>query len=185
MNRNSIDDGTAITDACPSVAIVMDSKIYEPEKLVNELLKDEVSFRRGGRVTLSGGEPLGQPEFAIEVLKLLHAEGIHTAVETALRVSIKIVEDVLPYLDFSQYLPLPSNPDRVIMDSEIIAKASVRFLAAGIGDALATYYGRRGSGNCRSKTGCMHKSDGLSGAHSIHNGFTVLEEMHCLLHREK
>ena len=28
----------------------------------------------------------------------------------------------------------------VIMDTEIIAKAPVRFLMAGIGDALATYY---------------------------------------------
>ena len=28
----------------------------------------------------------------------------------------------------------------VIMDTEVIAKAPVRFLMAGIGDALATYY---------------------------------------------
>lgn len=41
---------------------------------------------------------------------------------------------------FEKYLPLPKNPDTVIMDSEIIAKAPVRFLAAGIGDALATYF---------------------------------------------
>lgn len=41
---------------------------------------------------------------------------------------------------FEQYLPLTANPDIVIMDTEIIAKAPVRFLMAGIGDALATYY---------------------------------------------
>lgn len=38
------------------------------------------------------------------------------------------------------YLPLTANPDMVIMDTDIIAKAPARFLAAGIGDALATYY---------------------------------------------
>jgi len=32
------------------------------------------------------------------------------------------------------------NPDLVIVDSEIIAKAPIRFLIAGIGDALATYF---------------------------------------------
>ncbi len=37
-------------------------------------------------------------------------------------------------------LPLRRNPDLVLADSEIIAKAPVRLLSAGMGDALATYY---------------------------------------------
>ena len=41
---------------------------------------------------------------------------------------------------FEHYLPLPKNPDMVIMDTDVIAHAPVRFLMAGIGDALATYY---------------------------------------------
>lgn len=41
---------------------------------------------------------------------------------------------------FEKYLLLRSNPDMVIMDTEVIAKAPVRFLVAGIGDALATCY---------------------------------------------
>ena len=41
---------------------------------------------------------------------------------------------------FEHYLPLPKNPDMVIMDTNVIAHAPVRFLMAGIGDALATYY---------------------------------------------
>lgn len=35
---------------------------------------------------------------------------------------------------------LPRNPDLVLVDTEIIAAAPPRFLAAGIGDALATWY---------------------------------------------
>jgi len=42
--------------------------------------------------------------------------------------------------EFSNYLPLTSNPNIVVMDTAVIAKAPVRFLMAGIGDALATYY---------------------------------------------
>lgn len=37
-------------------------------------------------------------------------------------------------------LQLHRNPDTVLVDSAIIAKASPRLFAAGIGDALATYY---------------------------------------------
>lgn len=41
---------------------------------------------------------------------------------------------------FDQYLKLQSNPTTVIMDTNIISKAPVRFLIAGLGDAFATYY---------------------------------------------
>ncbi len=44
---------------------------------------------------------------------------------------------------FEKYLPLKSNPNMVVMDTNVIAKAPVRFLMAGIGDALATYYEAR------------------------------------------
>lgn len=41
---------------------------------------------------------------------------------------------------FDKYLPLPANPNVIIMDTDIIAKAPVRFLVSGLGDAFATYY---------------------------------------------
>jgi glycerol dehydrogenase len=42
--------------------------------------------------------------------------------------------------EFDRYIFLPKNPDLVLMDSEIICKAPVRFLVSGMGDALATYF---------------------------------------------
>ncbi|AJA49872.1 glycerol dehydrogenase [Clostridium pasteurianum DSM 525 = ATCC 6013] len=45
--------------------------------------------------------------------------------------------------EFSEYLFLPENPDIVIVDTDIIVKAPVKFLAAGMGDAFATYYEAR------------------------------------------
>ncbi|MFP4020061.1 MAG: glycerol dehydrogenase [Halanaerobium sp.] len=41
---------------------------------------------------------------------------------------------------FEEYLFLPKNPDAVIIDTEIVANAPVRFLVSGMGDALATYF---------------------------------------------
>lgn len=42
--------------------------------------------------------------------------------------------------EFDRYLMLPAGPNIVIMDEEVIAKAPARLLAAGIGDALATFF---------------------------------------------
>nr|ACS87831.1 bacterial-type glycerol dehydrogenase [Angomonas deanei] len=42
--------------------------------------------------------------------------------------------------EFDRYLVLRKNPDLVLMDSEIVCKAPVRFLVSGMGDALATYF---------------------------------------------
>ncbi|KKM11468.1 glycerol dehydrogenase [Clostridiales bacterium PH28_bin88] len=41
---------------------------------------------------------------------------------------------------FDRYFILPSNPDLVLVDTSIIAQAPVRFLVAGMGDALATWF---------------------------------------------
>nr|1KQ3_A Chain A, glycerol dehydrogenase [Thermotoga maritima] len=45
-----------------------------------------------------------------------------------------------PNGEFKRYLFLPRNPDVVLVDTEIVAKAPARFLVAGMGDALATWF---------------------------------------------
>ena len=41
---------------------------------------------------------------------------------------------------FERYLVLPKNPDCVLVDTGIVAKAPVEFLVSGMGDALATFW---------------------------------------------
>ncbi len=45
--------------------------------------------------------------------------------------------------EFDCYMSFRNNPDLVLVDTQIIAQAPVRFLVAGIGDALSTYYEAR------------------------------------------
>lgn len=45
-----------------------------------------------------------------------------------------------PSGSFERVLFLPKNPDLVLVDTEIIANAPVRFLVSGMGDALATWF---------------------------------------------
>ena len=44
---------------------------------------------------------------------------------------------------FQEYLFFPSNPNIVLMDTEIIAKSPVRMTVSGMGDAMATYFEAR------------------------------------------
>ena len=45
--------------------------------------------------------------------------------------------------EFDHYLMLPHNPNMVIVDTKVVAGAPARLLAAGIGDALATWFEAR------------------------------------------
>ena len=44
---------------------------------------------------------------------------------------------------FERYLFLPKNPDVVLVDTDVVAKAPARLLVAGMGDAMATYFEAR------------------------------------------
>lgn len=70
-------------DICPPTAI----RVYGEEKSVKEVIDsvegDSIFYSRsGGGLTLSGGEPMHQPEFAIALLKEARRRRIHTAMET-------------------------------------------------------------------------------------------------------
>jgi glycerol dehydrogenase len=50
---------------------------------------------------------------------------------------------------FEEYLLLPRNPDLVLVDTQVAANAPVRFLVAGMGDALATWVEARAAAEAR------------------------------------
>ncbi|MGB8453556.1 MAG: glycyl-radical enzyme activating protein [Anaerocolumna sp.] len=70
------------------------------EEVMDEIKKDLPYYRRsGGGVTLSGGEALCQPEFAVALLKACQDYGIHTAMESTGFADFKVIKKYLPYLD--------------------------------------------------------------------------------------
>lgn len=99
IQRNAKEDWQTITRECPTGAICYDSKVYTLEEVMKEIRKDEAFFRYGGEVTISGGEPLLQSDFAYEILKACKKEGIHTTIETSLYASLETIQKLLPYLD--------------------------------------------------------------------------------------
>ena len=57
---------------------------YTPEELFEKIIRNKPYFNRNnGGVTFSGGEPLLQSKFVIEVCKLLKQENVHITLDTA------------------------------------------------------------------------------------------------------
>lgn len=56
---------------------------YAAEELVSKAERFKTYFGKEGGITLSGGEPLLQPEFAAEIFTLAHERGINTCLDTS------------------------------------------------------------------------------------------------------
>lgn len=70
-------------------------------EIISDVLKDMPYYRRsGGGLTLSGGESLCQPEFAISLLRAAKENGINTAIESTGYAETDIIGKYLEYLDY-------------------------------------------------------------------------------------
>ena len=85
---------------------------YTSDQLMDEIVKYKsyIAFSGGG-VTFTGGEPLLQPEFILEVCKKCKEQGISVAIDTSGFIWNDVVKEVLEYadvvlLDIKNYNPL-------------------------------------------------------------------------------
>ena len=78
----------------------IDGKAEEisPQELIKKVEKYKNYFGKDGGVTFSGGEPLLQPEFLLECLKLCKEKNIHTCLDTA-GFGFGDYEEILKYVD--------------------------------------------------------------------------------------
>jgi pyruvate formate lyase activating enzyme len=88
-------------DVCPNKAL----RVYGEEKTVAEVLntveQDNTFYSRsGGGMTLSGGEPMHQSQFAIAILKEARRRRIHTAMETCGHCATEDLMAACEYLKF-------------------------------------------------------------------------------------
>ncbi|AEB76806.1 glycyl-radical enzyme activating protein [Clostridium botulinum] len=87
-------------ERCYPGALVRSGEEMTVKEIIQELKKESVQFRRSnGGVTLSGGEPLMQSKFALELLKGCKSMGWHTTMETTAYASKDIIDKVMPWLD--------------------------------------------------------------------------------------
>lgn len=69
---------------CPTGALEVAGKRMTVDEVMERLLRDRPFYEEsGGGVTLSGGEPLAQPEFALALAERIRGEKLHLCVETS------------------------------------------------------------------------------------------------------
>jgi pyruvate formate lyase activating enzyme len=91
--------GACVT-ACPTTALSFDGSSVSAEEAAATLTRDVEFYRQsGGGITISGGDPLVQHEFALEVLGLCKKDGVHTAIETGLSGSWEVLQRFIPLTD--------------------------------------------------------------------------------------
>lgn len=84
---------------CPAHAFSIIGKEMTAGEVVAEVLRDSAFYGGQGGLTLTGGEPALQAEFAEAVLGLAKTEGLHTTIETCGAVPWENLERLLPFLD--------------------------------------------------------------------------------------
>jgi pyruvate formate lyase activating enzyme len=89
--------------ACCTGALRIGGYHTPVDELYTKIQRDRQYWGEKGGLTLTGGEPFFQPEFARELLKKCYEGFIHTAVETCGNVPWKNIEPSLPYLDWIFY----------------------------------------------------------------------------------
>ena len=90
----------ACAETCYAQALVLVGTWRTVEEVMAEIRRDRPFYETsGGGVTLSGGEPLLQPDFAGALLAACRAEGLHTAIETAAQLPWERLAAVLPLTD--------------------------------------------------------------------------------------
>ena len=82
-------------EACPSGALEVTGERLKLEDVVDEACRDEIFYlNSGGGVTLSGGEPLSQPEFARRFLEACQERSIHTVLDTSGQASWPVMQRI-------------------------------------------------------------------------------------------
>lgn len=123
--------------SCPARAIRMAGRLTSVEEVLAEVERDRIFYQHsGGGMTLSGGEPLSQPEFALALLRGARARDIHSAVETAgwgesaevrqvLRETDLVLFDV-KHMDSARHVAATGVPNqRILLNAELASQLGV------------------------------------------------------------
>ncbi|MBN1458988.1 MAG: glycyl-radical enzyme activating protein [Armatimonadetes bacterium] len=89
---------------CPNEARSMIGKEMSASDAFRDLAADSLFYRRsGGGITVSGGEPLAQPDFTASVCGLAKEAGLHTAIDTSGYAPWCVLDEVLRHVDLVLY----------------------------------------------------------------------------------
>jgi pyruvate formate lyase activating enzyme len=125
-------------DTCPVGAMTLTGRKVSVEQVLAEVMRDEAFFNRSnGGLTISGGEPLAQPEFLLKLARRYKKKekGLNLALETSGQGSLELLLALTSYVDVFLF-------DIKNMDSE----THHRLTGRGNRDILENLRGLAGAG---------------------------------------
>jgi glycyl-radical enzyme activating protein len=88
-------------EACPGSALISWGDEMTVEAVIEQVLKDKEFYAiSDGGITISGGEPLINWKFALQLLKASKRAGFKTCLESTLHGKWHVIEKLLQYTDF-------------------------------------------------------------------------------------
>ena len=111
INRQRCNRCLDCVSVCPAKSLTAVGEIMTVEQVMAEIKKDELFIQRSdGGVTVSGGEPLGQAPFVLELLKTCKEQGFHTALDTSGYAPWSTLEEILNYVNLVLFDIKHMNP---------------------------------------------------------------------------
>jgi len=100
LDYNLCDACGICVSICPNGALKIIGEEIDSGDVIDIVLRDTAFYRTsGGGMTLSGGEPMSQFDFALELLKTAKNHGLHTCIETCGQTDKKKYEQILLFTD--------------------------------------------------------------------------------------
>jgi pyruvate formate lyase activating enzyme len=140
INRRQCTGCSLCSSVCSYQALVLYGEPMNADEVFDAANRDKMFYQAsGGGVTVSGGEPLLQPEFIGDLFEKCRRAGIHTCLETSGCASESALRKVLPYTDYILYdlkhmnsekhLQYTGKPNRLILsNAKIVATSGVETL---------------------------------------------------------
>ena len=133
-------DGWPCTRRCFPGALSVAGTYYTVDEIVERVKKDMPFYEKSGSggATVSGGEPLSQFPFTLELLRRLKAEGINTALDTTGFAPTARILELAPYvdtflydlkhMDSERHRAVTGVPNELILsNAEALARAGAHF----------------------------------------------------------
>jgi len=112
----------------PDCRHIEDGKEVTVDELIAEIQKYRSYMRfSGGGVTVTGGEPLMQPEFVQEIFRRCQEVGIHTALDTSGYVNLMVAKTVLDYVDLVLLDIKSFDPEIYVKVTNVSLEPTLRF----------------------------------------------------------
>ncbi len=103
--------GTCVS-VCPTRALRLYGREMTVEEVMEVVCEDRIFYGTTGGMTLSGGEPMAQPEFTAALLASAKSEGINTALDTCGDAPRPLFEAIAPDVDCFLYDIKHTDPER-------------------------------------------------------------------------